>query len=195
MSRACRAYVRPGWRKSTHTQVPHGGTLVREALLTPFIGLAAIGLVLSIVVHASAIVGIRNPLGSAAWALHGGVFVVWLPVVIVGNRSTRDVKQRDFWKTALRGCPAWMKRMTYVFGVYAIVNFVLFATLARQNELMGASGHWMAFYSVALAVLYSARQLKSDAVRCPVGHPVSPFAKYCEECGNAIRMVPPEQRS
>jgi hypothetical protein len=82
-----------------------------EALLTPFMWLAALGLVLSIIVHASAVIGVTSPLGSGAWALHGGIFVVWLPAVVVVHRSTQESKQRDSWKVALRGCPEWMRRL------------------------------------------------------------------------------------
>ena len=144
--------------------------MLMEALLSPFIWLAALGLVLSLIVHIYALIGVANPFGAAAWVLHGGVFVVWLPAVVVAHRSTRESKQRDFWKAALRACPEWMKRMTYAFGAYAMINFVLFLALFRDNELRGFSGHWMAFYSAALAVLYSARQMNLSPERCPVGH-------------------------
>jgi hypothetical protein len=43
----------------------------------------------------------------------------------------------------------------------------------------------MAFYFTAMAILYSAIHDKEHdaARRCPNGHPVSPSAMYCEECG------------
>jgi hypothetical protein len=166
-----------------------------EALLTPFVWLAGLGLVLSLVVHACAVMGLANPFGAIALVLHAGVFVVWFPAVVVAHRSTQESKHRDFWKAALRGCPEWMKRMAYAFGAYAMINFVLFLALFRNNELRGFSGHWMAFYSAALAGLYSARQMNLSPERCPVGHLVSPFAKYCEECGNAIQRVPQVPRT
>src|SRR5437870_7027920 len=34
-----------------------------------------------------------------------GIFVVWLPTVLLLNTLTRDFKQKDLWKAALRGCP------------------------------------------------------------------------------------------
>jgi hypothetical protein len=135
-------------------------------LLAPFFVLAVIGLVLSITAHSAALLGQPQPLGPAAWGLHVGVFVVWLPAVFAANRLTGGVKRKDFWMTALRGCPAWMRWLTYGFFGYAIGNFMIFlATAPPKGTEAGAnaspavfrgfSGHWMAFYSAAAAFLYS----------------------------------------
>lgn len=170
-------------------------------LLTPFICLSAIGLILSLIVHVSALLGLPSALGESAWALHMGIFVVCLPAALVSRRLTRDFKRKDFRKAALRGCPQWMRWMTYGFLGYAIINFITFIAFSDKGGsgsdtpaavFRGFSGHWMAFYSAALAVLYSASQVRErDAARrCPNGHPVSPAAQYCEECGERIIDTP-----
>ncbi len=170
-------------------------------ILAPFVILAAIGLVLSLIVHVSSLVGMPSPLGETAWVLHIGIFVVWFPAVIASQSLVKDFKQKDFWKAALRACPRWMKYMTCFFFVYAFINFLLFMILDLGGEgtdssddgtpssvLRGFSGHWMAFYSAAMALLYSRIHVtEHDAARrCPSGHPVSPSAKFCEECGAEI---------
>ena len=168
-------------------------------LLAPFLVLSVIGLVLSLIAHTAALFGLPQPLGSAAWGLHIGIFVVWLPAVIMANRLVGDYKRKDFWKAALRGCPDWMRWLTFAFFGYAVVNFLLFIAVAPPRGagggantppevFRGFSGHWMAFYSAAAAILYSAIVVsRSDpAGRCPNGHPVSPSASYCEECGAAV---------
>jgi hypothetical protein len=167
-------------------------------ILAPFAVLATIGLVLSLTVHVSSLLGMPSPLGEASWALHIGVFVVWFPAVLASRGLVKDFKQEDFWKAALRACPTWMKYMTSLFFVYAIVNFLTFMLLdvgggkidpgsggTPSSVLRGFSGHWMAFYSAAMALLYSRIHVaEHDAARrCPDGHPVSPSAKFCEECG------------
>jgi hypothetical protein len=170
-----------------------------SVLLIPFLLLSVLGLVLSLIAHTAALLGLPQPLGPAAWGLHVGIFVVWLPAVLVSNRLVGDFKQKDFWKAALRGCPDWMRRLTYGFVAYAVVNFVLFIAIAPAQGggggvnappavFRGFSGHWMAFYSAAAAILYSAIAVaKLDpARRCPNGHPVSPSADFCESCGAAI---------
>ena len=170
-----------------------------NVLLRPFIALSAVGLILSLIVHVSALVGYDLGFGQSVFALHMGIFVVWLPTVLVAIRTTGDFRRRDFWKAALRGCPDWMRKMTYGFFGYAIVNFAIFmfTTITHPGShsgeptpavLRGFSGHWMAFYSAAMAVLYSATKVKeTDAGRrCRNGHPVSPLAKYCEECGSPV---------
>jgi hypothetical protein len=45
---------------------------------------------------------------SAFRFLFPGIFVVCLPTILFVNWLTRDFKQRDLWKAALRGCPTWM---------------------------------------------------------------------------------------
>jgi len=163
--------------------------------------IAAIGMALSIVVHVSSLLGMPSPFGEISWVLHMGIFVVWLPAVLVANRLVKDFKQKDFWKAALRGCPQWMKNLTYFFFGYAILNFIIFfisdfagGGSARtggdtpSNVFRGFSGHWMAFYCIAMATLYSAVHVKEqdEVRRCQNGHVISPSARFCEECGARI---------
>ena len=166
-----------------------------KTLAAPLIGIAALGLVLSVFVHLSALLQFRNPLGKAAWALHVGIFVVGFPAVLVAQRLTNEAKQKDWWRVALRGCPRWMQYMTYAFFVYAILNFGLFVLTgkaAKEDEsivLRGFSGHWMVFYSGIMAILYSFMRVGDVQLRCISGHPVSPLANYCEVCGQAIHQT------
>jgi hypothetical protein len=130
----------------------------------PFLALAVAGLVLSLVAHVAALLGLPQPMGSAAWALHAGIIVVWLPAVLASRRLGVDPKSKDFWKVALRGCPPWVGWVTGGFFAYAVVNFLVFFVGGRGGGGLGAqpavfrgfSGHWMAFYSAAAAMLYSA---------------------------------------
>ena len=172
-----------------------------KIILTPFMYLAAIGLILSIIVHVLSLIGMASPLGENSWGLHIGIFVVWLPTVLVANRMVKEFKQKDFWKAALRACPKWMKNLTYFFFGYAILNFVIFIILnvtgatsginegnTPTNVFRGFSGHWMVFYCVAMATLYSAIHVEEhdETRRCFNGHPVSPSAKFCEQCGARV---------
>ena len=166
-----------------------------ELVLAPFMYLAGLGLILSLIVHISALLGMPSPFGENSWGLHIGIFIVWIPAVIAMRSLVKDFKQKDLWKAALRACPNWMKYLTLFFFGYAILNFVLFAVIdisggkgTPTNVYRGFSGHWMAFYSAAMAILYSAIHVKEhdSARRCPNGHPVGQSAKFCEECGSKI---------
>jgi hypothetical protein len=55
----------------------------------------------------------------------------------------------------------------------------------------GFSGHWMAVYSAALAILWSAVKLwdENEEQRCPNGHEVRPLAKFCDECGHPVGQL------
>lgn len=167
-----------------------------KAILYPFMILAACGLVLSMVAHGMALAGVPLPGAKLALGLHIGIFLVWLPAVLVSLQTTRFSDRKDFWKVALSGCPAWMRRACYVLFGYTVLNFiVLFTSTARDTKhrpdanspsvVRGISGHWMVFYGAAFAILYS--RIHAPALyrerKCPQGHAVSPPARFCSECG------------
>jgi hypothetical protein len=129
--------------------------------------------------------------------LHIGIFIVWLPTVLVARNLTADFRSKDFWKAALRACPPWMKYLVYACSGYAILNFIVFMAAGPPKggsgpmnaaEIRGFSGHWMAFYSAAMAVLYSAAHAKNrDAARrCPMG---TPSAHLLSSAINAANML------
>jgi hypothetical protein len=117
-----------------------------------------------------------------------GIFVVWFPTVILMNRLTRDFKQKDLWKAALRGCPAWMKVGLWI-AIGCAVGGTFLVPLASGQRPGSTSGSFalfpIAFYSVSFCVMYSL--IHADQVdasrRCLNGHVISPAAKFCEECG------------
>jgi hypothetical protein len=170
-----------------------------KALLIPFIVLSLAGLALSLIAHLCGLFGLEQPLGEAAWLLHIGIFVVFIPAILASNWLVRDFKRKDYWTATFRGCPKWVSRVVQGFGAYAVINFVIFVWIMGQGNVAvggdtpdevfrGFSGHWMFFYAVAAAVLYSrlVTSRSDPARRCPNGHPVSPSAAFCEACGARI---------
>jgi len=166
-----------------------------KTFLGLFVGIAAAGLVLSLTVHVGALAGLPNPFGKAAWSLHLGIFIVWIPAVIVSQRMAKGAARQDMWRMALRGCPKWMKYSTYALFGYAVLSFVLFfvSTVGKKADeveaLRGFSGHWMAFYCAAMAMLYSFINTPAGEVRCVNGHTCSPLANYCEVYGQPVQKV------
>jgi hypothetical protein len=166
---------------------------MKAALLRPVMFLAFIGLTASLVVHILAWLSVS--IGSVQWVLHGGIFVVFLPCVLLMQQMTKAVPQKDIWKAALRGCPQGMVYATYGFFGYAFINFFVVFVLAGGPDSQGSaqiargfSGHWMAFYSVSFAVLYSALHVDrlDGSQTCVNGHTASPFASFCPECGATL---------
>src|SRR5262245_11911762 len=152
--------------------------------------LAIAGLIASAVVHVSSLFGLAQPFGAAAWGLHVGIFVVWLPAVLAAHRLSKGAKRSEFWTATLRGCPPWVRRTFYGLFAYTFVNFFAGIALGPDSEperFRIFSGHWMLFYFMAAAILYSASQLDSlEPRRCPNGHEVSPFARFCDACGSQL---------
>jgi len=131
--------------------------------------LALVGLALSLRVHANAWQGVAPPKG--AWALHVGIFIVWLPAILALRPLNRDVKSGDAWRVALRGAPAWTPVVLQCLTVYAVANFGLFMYQSpprgtSPDEALvarGFSGHWLLFYGAGAAMLYSAARLRAQS--------------------------------
>lgn len=162
-----------------------------KLLLYPFLALAAVGFVLSIVVHILSWADVALP--ESLMALHVGIFIVWLPTILLATRLTREYKQKDFWKAALRGAPPWTTKVAIGLGVYVFLHF--FASLffsvpseAPAARFRIASGHWMIFYGLSAAVLYSALHAPEidRGRKCLNGHLVSAVAQFCEQCGAPV---------
>lgn len=177
-----------------------------KTILYVLASVSAIGLVLSIASHIAALLGTRGSLGDLTFVLHVGAIVIGLPAVLVAHRISKHAAAKDFWKAALRGCPQWMRYMTYGFFGYALLNFAFFIFTAPKGGgpgamppqvMRGFSGHWMVFYSAFLAVFYSAASLWDQDLerRCLSGHTVAPFAKFCDQCGQPITDLGDEPRA
>jgi hypothetical protein len=164
-------------------------------VLWVFMVLAGAGLVASAAVHVAVWLGAGIP--EPFLLLHLGVFIVWLPTVLVSTHLTREFKQKDLWKAALRGAPRWMRRTQKALIALAGLNFVLFFLQhppGRSESGPGPedarvfSAFWMVFYGTAFAILYSALHVNEgdDGRQCRNGHRVSPIASFCEECGAPV---------
>ena len=76
-----------------------------KAWLFPFIGIAALALILSLAVHLSALFRPPIPLGHGTWGLDIGIFFVWILTVIVASFLKRGVDRKNWWRYAIRCCP------------------------------------------------------------------------------------------
>lgn len=166
-----------------------------KPVLWACVGLSAVGLVLSLWVHLGAVMDHRVAPEALFWILHMGIFVVWFPTVLVARKRVGNRSSKDYWKLVLRGSPEWMRYMVYGFFGYAFVNFALFMAKAPTGKgggdtppivWRGFSGHWMLFYSAALATLYSAAKASGDVRRCLNGHAVPATANFCSRCGQSV---------
>jgi hypothetical protein len=153
----------------------------------PVMVLAAVGVLSSFCLSLASFVAKPEIEKAAFRFLFPGIFVVWLPTILFMNLLTRDFKQRDLWKAALRGCPAWMRTAQWVVWGLAFVAFFLPFLWGSEPPAFPPSFLFFPsiFYSVSFCVAYSLLHVeKCDSERrCPNGHPISPAAKFCEECG------------
>jgi hypothetical protein len=161
---------------------------VTRAIAYPVMVLAAVGVLACFYLHFASFQSGPELEKRAISVLFPGIFVVWLPTVILMNRMTRDVKQRDVWKAALRGCPPGMKVALWAVIGYAAFAAFLLPLLRGSNPGASSSGFLIfpaVFYSVSFCVMYSALHVErfDEGRRCLNGHRISSLAKFCEECG------------
>jgi hypothetical protein len=171
------------------------------ALIYPFLALAAAGFVATLAVHVTSLLGATYPFDHFFKFLGPGVFVVFIPTIFVMNRLTRDVKQRDIWRAAMRGCPRWMRGSVWTIAGYAYIGFLVFSLLpvggmgSEINKARSMSAVLLVFYLIPLSVLYSATQVPRFNESCVNGHQVSPLANFCEQCGAPVASNAPLQNS
>ena|ERR1700693_608052 len=164
------------------------------AFIYPFLILASVGFVAILSVHVAALAGSTWAFTHFLKFLFPGIFIVWLPTVLAMGRLTRDFKQKDIWKAALRGCPLWMQRAQYIVLGYAffaafVLPFVYGGGMnSASNTARAMSATALTFYAIATCVLYSATRADrfDRSRRCANGHRVEPLAKYCDECGAPV---------
>jgi hypothetical protein len=161
---------------------------MRKAIAYPVMMLSGAGVLLCLFSYLRWLTGTYHPLKSGPPILFIGIFVVWLPTVLLMNTLTRDFKQKDLWKAALRGCPRWMRIGLWVVdgGVMALT---FLPVILGRNSVPSEGGFTLfpvVFYSVSFCTMYSIIHVDEfDASRrCLNGHTIPPLAKFCDECGS-----------
>jgi hypothetical protein len=153
----------------------------------PVMVLSAVGVVLCLAFYLRGLTGIRLLATKETSFLFEGLFVVWIPTVLLANRLTKDFKQKDFWKAALRGCPAWMRAALWV--VIGCVFGVFFLPVLSKRSPGDSPQIFVLFpimfYAVSFCVMYSLISVEEhdSSRRCLNGRAIAPAAKFCEECG------------
>src|ERR1043166_2973498 len=137
--------------------------LFRSPLL-PFVIFAGGGLVLSVIVHLLAFFGVTLPIKDAVFALHMGIFVIWIPAIALNQGRDRN--------QIFNQGPKWMQRALTIVLIYAMASFIYFIATAPRDKkstavkpapasvVRGFSGHWILFYSAGLAALWNARSAR-----------------------------------
>jgi hypothetical protein len=89
-----------------------------------FFIIAITGFCLSLSVHLATFVGV-DPQQSFpfVWLLHIGIFIVWLPAILIANRRTKGAPRSDQWRTIFRGAPWWIAALIGPVFLYAFFNF------------------------------------------------------------------------
>jgi len=149
-----------------------------------FFALAVGGFCASALVHLLALAGREPPGGMAVMGLHIGIFVVFIPAVILGGRIAQGGTQGKMPFASSE----WVKWTTVGLFVYAFVNFFLgFMDLgSKATPFRLFSGHWMLFYFIAAAMLDSYLERTRPERLCPNRHRLAPKERECPRCGLSV---------
>ena len=176
-------------------------------MFKPFMYLAGLGLILSFIVHVSNLLHLPINIGIIKILILLLIIISLIAAfvaVIAFRNLSKDVRSKDLWKAALRGSPAWQKHMLIFFFGYAAFTFILSRIMGGGggagshglsiSDVREISAFIMALNFFSIAILYSGIHVGTDIQKrhCPNGHPVSPLAKFCGECGLEVinRSVP-----
>lgn len=135
-------------------------------MLAVIVGLlvgALVCLVLSLVVHAAALLALPQPLGPiATWGLHLALIGVWMALLLVARRLGVSLDDRPLWQAARRQELGRARWLVPTAGWYAAA--VMLATLIAPPRGGGAnpppeayrvfSAVWVAGYVAAVEVAY-----------------------------------------
>ena len=95
--------------------------------------IAVAGFLASLLVHVLSVIDVASPLGRVTWWLHGGIFVIWIPAMIMSQRLTRNVTRADQSGAILRGCPSWTP--TALGALFALRSRELRSNSAADDRL------------------------------------------------------------
>lgn len=91
------------------------------ACVTPAV-LAVAGLLASIACNIIGWLPIKPPLGKSAFVLHVGCLLLWIPLILITNRTMPKRDGKNF-QHLLSVMPKWMRSAVSALFLYAMLNF------------------------------------------------------------------------
>jgi hypothetical protein len=96
------------------------------------------------------------------------MIIVFYHIYIITKKIIDEGNIKDFKKAVSDVCPDWLLVTSGLITIYALGWLIFFiskeyfvrSVVTNWQRITTNSGFWMAFYSLAFAMLYSCRQLK-----------------------------------
>src|SRR5690349_3619001 len=99
---------------------------------------AAIGFGLSAAAHLLSFCAIDlGKIFPAVWLLHVGIFVVWIPAVLISRKLIAQTNRKDSWKAMSAWAPPWMGKLCGVLFAYAFFNFFFTLLVLKKSGSPG----------------------------------------------------------
>jgi len=167
-----------------------------QSLSLALIAYAACGLILSVVVHLLALVGLQPNGNGLLFGFVFGIVSLFLLDTYISKKLSHGAWKKD-WKLLHAGCPAWTGHVDRILRWYASVISVLATYAAFFNPSwaqhaglarifwMTISSYCMVGYFVALCAVITVYRKGVDR-RCPNGHVVGVNDQLCPWCRNPV---------
>ena len=166
-----------------------------------FLLIAIVGLILSLITHFGILFGVLDDLPKSFMVvLNSGLFI-WTGLICVNSSLLEKKFDKTFRKKAfVAALPGWLRVITVLMVLYAIVTIVYFCIsaylitfqikffeLTMDKLNVGITSVDIAAYTTVISMYYYYKYLRRH-VRgyCRYGHPVAPSAKQCEQCGDVL---------
>jgi hypothetical protein len=121
--------------------------------------IAWICLILSITVNVLSFTDrqLLDSLDGIVMLLHGGIFLVWVPMSFCIQKEHIVTDRKKFWTQVLRNCPGWMRSMIGLFTLYGISSFFLsfLFKIDPRSQWWPFSSMWIVAYSLGVGAIYS----------------------------------------
>lgn len=120
------------------------------------------------------------------------VIALMFVMVFLTFRLQRDIPQRKSRQVLWSMYPAWAKKVSYGLAAYTFGTWVMLAYIQSKGQTPSPMPFLTCF---SMIVTFSAAMMFYSLWRdpalimsryCPNGHRISPFDKYCPQCGAAL---------
>ncbi len=121
--------------------------------------IAWICLILSITVNVLSFINTKllDSLDGIVMLLHGGIFLVWIPMFFRIQKEHIVTDRKKFWTQVLQNCPRRLRNMIGLFSLYGFTSFLLSWFFAKNpnSPWWPFSSMWIVAYSLGVGAVYS----------------------------------------
>jgi hypothetical protein len=158
----------PSQEEEKRIRAAHEIPAIYRPWLQPLMYLALAGFLISLWINIACVLGKQIPSDAPLFLMHIGIFVVFIPATLTGQKMLGGKLRRDFWKAVMKDAPEAYYYLFYIIFAYSWLTgvYAFFSgfpgngqpsTPSSGQDWLVFSGVWMIFYYASFAIFLSAR--------------------------------------